>query len=53
MAKVTIVISDKDDGDVDIQMEFDPPVDDETNSPAQHMGARFLASVTDGEEDEP
>ena len=35
--KVLIEITDAPDGTVDIQVEFDPPLTEETQSPAAHL----------------
>ena len=46
LASATLVFTDKPDGTgVSISMEFDPPITDETRSPAQTMAARLLEKV--------
>ena len=51
MAKVVITFEDDEDGVVDINVQFDPPMKRDTSTPAQNFAVRALAAVTPPEED--
>lgn len=47
MQKATLTFSDSDDGQMHICLEFDPEVENKTNSPAVVSALRCLEYVTD------